>query len=101
LEGFEFFYAGNGAEGMIAAKNKKPDIIFLDILLPDENGLEILKKLKKDETTKDISTVLFTNLSDKISREEGIKLGAVDYFVKTNISLNDLVSWARKHVKQP
>jgi len=101
LEGFDFSYAENGADGMLAAKKKKPKLIFLDILLPDENGLEILKKLKNDEVTKGIPTILFTNLSDKISRDEGIKMGAVDFFVKTDITLSDLVDCARKYVSRP
>ena len=99
LEGFECLCACNGTEGMAAAKEKQPGLIFLDIILPGENGLEILKRLKKDDVTKGIPTVLFTNLSNKSSREEGRKLGAVDYFVKTDISLKELVEWARRNVR--
>ena len=100
LEGFDFFYACNGAEGTVMAKDKKPGLIFLDIIMPDENGLEVLKKLKKDEDTKGIPTVLFTNLSDKASREEGINSGAIDYLVKTDITLKDLIRWARENIKR-
>ncbi len=99
LEGFDFFYAYEGAGGVAAAKDKNPGIIFLDILMPDENGLEVLKKLKNDPETKKIPTVLFTNLSDKNSREEGIKMGAVGYLVKTDISLKDLIAWTKEHIK--
>lgn len=99
MEGFEFMSAGDGKEGMAAAKEKQPDLIFLDILMPGENGLEVLKKLKKDKTTKGIPTILFTNLSDKISRKKSKEMGAVDFLVKTDISLNDLVVKAREHLK--
>jgi Response regulator containing CheY-like receiver, AAA-type ATPase, and DNA-binding domains len=99
LEGFDFLYAYNGTEGMVIAKEKKPGLIFLDILMPDENGLEVLKKLKKDKDTKEIPTVLFTNLSNKTSREEGMKLGAVDYLIKTDITLKDLIRWTRENIK--
>jgi CheY-like chemotaxis protein len=98
MEGFEFMSAIDGPAGIAAAKEKKPDLIFLDILLPGENGLEVLKKLKKDPATKPIPTVLFTNLSDKISRKKSKEMGAAGYFVKTDISLNDLVGWAKEHV---
>jgi Response regulator containing CheY-like receiver, AAA-type ATPase, and DNA-binding domains len=98
LEGFDFLNAGNGTEGMAMAKEKEPGLIFLDILLPDQNGLEVLKKLKKDAGTKEIPTVLFTNLSNK--REEGIKLGAIDYLVKTDITLKDLIRWTRENIKR-
>jgi len=99
LEGFDFLSACNGTEGIAIAKENKPGLIFLDILMPDENGLDVLKKLKKDEDTKGIPTVLFTNLSDKDSREEGMKLGAVDYFVKTDITLKDLIRWSKENIK--
>lgn len=98
-EGFGVAHAWDGVEGMKAAKGKKPDLIFLDILLPGENGLEVLKKLKKDEATKHIPTVLFTNLSDKITRKEALKMGAVGYFVKTDVSLNDLITFTKKTLK--
>ena len=97
LEGFDFLCAGSGTEGLAIAKEKPPGLIFLDILLPDENGLEVLKKLKKDEDTKGIPTVLFTNLSNK--REEGMKLGAIDYLVKTDITLKDLIRWTKENIK--
>ena len=99
LEGFDFLYAENGTEGMAIAKKKKPGLNFLDILMPDENGLEVLKKFKKDADTKGIPTVLFTNLSNKTSREEGMKLGAVDYLIKTDITLKDLIRWTRENIK--
>jgi len=99
LEGFECLWACNGEEGLKAARDDRPGLIFLDIIMPGENGLEILKKLKKDDATKNIPTVLFSNLSNKSSWEEGRKLGAIAYFVKTDISLRELVEWARKNVK--
>jgi CheY-like chemotaxis protein len=99
LEGFDFLCANTGTEGIALAKEKKPGLIFLDIIMPEQNGLDVLKKLKKDEDTKGIPTVLFTNLSDKDSREKGIKLGAVDYFVKTDITLKDLIRWTKENIK--
>ncbi len=99
LEGFDFLFAYNGAEGLIIAKQQQPGLIFLDIILPEMSGLEILKQLKKDVKTKNILVVLFTNLSSESSKEEGKKLGAIDYLVKTDISLKELVQWAKANVK--
>jgi DNA-binding response OmpR family regulator len=101
LEGFEFLRAENGKEGLAMAREKNPDLIFLDILLPDESGIEVMKRLKADEKTKVIPTAFLTNLSDRISHDEGVGMGAVDYFVKTNISLKDLVAWAKTHATSP
>jgi len=99
LEGFNFFSASNGTDGLALAREKQPGLIFLDIILGDESGLDVLKNLKKEKDTKDIPTALFTNLSTKSSREEGRKLGAIAYFVKTDISLKELVQWTRATMK--
>jgi CheY-like chemotaxis protein len=99
LEGFVFCHAANGSDGIAAAKANRPNLIFLDLVLPDENGLDVLKKLKRDDDTKDIPTVLFTNLSNQSSREQGEKLGAIGYLVKTDINLKDLIYWAKENVK--
>lgn len=100
MEGFKVFFADNGTDGVAMAKEKKPGLIFLDVLLPHENGLDILKKLKKDELARGIPTVLFTNLSNKNTRDEGLRHGAVDFFVKTDITLKELVAWAKKNAKK-
>lgn len=99
LEGFDFLFAYNGKEGLAIAKQQQLGLIFLDIILPGENGLEILKQLKKDAKTKNIPVVLFTNLSNENSKEEGKKLGAIDYVVKTDISLKELILMAKENIK--
>jgi len=98
LEGFDFFYAENGTEGIALAKEKKPRLIFLDVIMPDESGLEVLKKLKKDVDTQGIPVVIFTNLSNKSSREDAIRFGAVAYLVKTDITLKDLIDWTKENI---
>lgn len=74
----------------IKAEDKKlPDLILLDINLPKQNGLEVLKKLKSNPETKSISTVIFTS-SDSISdRDYSYEHGADLYFKKPN-NINDL-----------
>ena len=99
LEGFDFLFACTGQDGLTIAKDKQPGLIFLDIVLSEGNGMEILKKLKKDAKTKNIPIALLTNLSDNNSREEGKKLGAIDYVVKTGISLKELIQMAKEVIK--
>lgn len=69
---------------------KKPDIVLLDILLPKKNGLDVLRDMKNDPATKDIPVLLLTNLSDEASISEGVVLGARGYFVKADMSLDEV-----------
>ena len=89
-EGYEVLEASNGAEGVNSAKVNQPDLILLDIIMPKENGLDVLKDIRN--TTSLISTPVFvlTNLADEKSAEVAKKLGATEYLIKSNIKVEDL-----------
>lgn len=62
------------------------DAVLLDILLRNESGLDILKAIKKDERTKHIPVVMFTNYTEKEIRDQAKELGAVDFIVKSDVT---------------
>lgn len=74
--------AYSGRAGLRKAKTKKPDLILLDIKMPDINGIEVLKLLKKDEVTNFIPVILLTALDDDELKKEAVKLYNEDYMVK-------------------
>lgn len=76
-EGFE-----NGERFLSKVYNYIPDIILLDIMLPGENGLEILEKLKCDSTLKDIPIIMITAKTSEFDKVRGLDMGADDYVVK-------------------
>lgn len=81
-EGFGVLTAENGAEGLMQAKRERPDIILLDVMMPDENGFETCEKLKRDVHTSAIP-VIFLSASDALqSRVAGLTGGGVDYITK-------------------
>ena len=80
-------------------KKFKPNYIVLDLLLPKVDGLDFLKILKADEETSNIAVFIFTNLSDNDSKEKGINLGAKQYFVKNDFSMDDFVEKITKIIK--
>lgn len=88
--------APNGEEGLKAAKTEKPDLIYLDIIMPKINGLDVLKKLKEDDQTKEIPVILLTNLPEEASKDKAKVLGAYDYFVKVNYEPEDLLEATKK-----
>ena len=91
LKDFEILTAGNGEEAISIAKKEQPSLIYLDIIMPKLNGLDVLKRLKDDENTKDIPVVLLTNLPAEASAEKAKTLGALDYFVKVECEPDDLL----------
>jgi len=78
-EGFQVVVSAKGTSFLTKAAEYQPDLITLDVLLPDANGFSILKMLQEDERTKDIPVIFVTVREEK---EKGIKMGARGYIVK-------------------
>lgn len=96
-DGFTVKTALNGDDVLMIAKDKKPDVIFLDVVVAGMNGAEILKELKKNPKTKDIPVIMLTNFSDKQEDIEGAKKsGALDYLIKAKTTPKDLSERARR-----
>src|SRR3989344_9246382 len=89
--GYEVEGAGDGVEGLEKAKSFKPALILLDLLMPKMDGMEMLQKLKADSLLRDIPVVILTNLSDYERISEALAPGAMDYLVKANYKLEDLL----------
>lgn len=98
-DNYKVLHAANGKDALRKAHDEDPDIILLDIILPGMNGFEILKKIKEDETIADIPVAFLSNLGQKEDIEKGKKLGAVDFIVKANHSLDEIVNRANKIIQ--
>ncbi|OGG11918.1 hypothetical protein A2Z00_04310 [Candidatus Gottesmanbacteria bacterium RBG_13_45_10] len=83
--------AANGAEGIEKAKTLKPHLILLDIMMPEVDGIQVLEKLKKDDTTKDCLVVMLTNLGDDETIKKATELGADGFIVKSNVTDEELI----------
>jgi len=95
-EEFNVFYASNGDEALALAAAEIPDIILLDILLPGMSGFEVLEKLKSEEATKNIPVLILSNFGQPEDIEKGKALGATDFLVKANNSLDAIVARVRE-----
>ena len=78
-EGYQVLHASGGREGLRVAKDLSPDVIALDIIMPDLDGWSVLKELKSDKGLRNVPVVMMTILGD---REMGYALGAADYITK-------------------
>lgn len=88
--GYDVITAANGQAGLDKAKSEKPDLVFLDQVLPDIQGNEVLKTLKDDLETKDIPVAMLSNFGQNELIQEAINTGAVDYILKYQIEPDDL-----------
>ena len=91
MEGLKLLTAKNGVEGLAMAKKEKPDIILLDIVMDEMDGMEVLERLKKDNATKNIPVVLLTNLVKKELLEKSKQIGAIGFWSKTEVLPKDAV----------
>ena len=102
--GFNFSIAQNGAQALEMATNERPSLILLDIMLPDINGFDVLKKLKINPETKNATVWMITNLAEQINKETARSLGASDYLVKASFTPNQVCEKIKKffgEVDQP
>jgi two-component system phosphate regulon response regulator PhoB len=81
-EGHRVSLVSTGAEGLRAAKEQQPELILLDLMLPDMSGTAVCKTLKKDPVTRDVRVIMVTAKGEEIDRVVGFELGADDYVVK-------------------
>ncbi|OGV37256.1 MAG: histidine kinase [Lentisphaerae bacterium GWF2_45_14] len=114
--GYNVLTAEDGRSGRKIAEEEKPDIILLDIMMPEEDGFETITKLKSNPSTASIPVIFLTALSDIESKVSGFELGAVDYItkpfhpleirartrlhIKLNIATNALIETQREKLKQ-
>lgn len=77
-------------EGLAVAKKEKPDLILLDILLGDGDGVELMEKVRQIEGIKETKILAFSNFDEPRMRKKVMALGAIDYLLKTNYTPNQI-----------
>lgn len=96
---FEVTTAVDGKEAIDKIVAERPDLILLDIILPHQSGFLILEEIKKDPEFSKIPVMIISNLGQDEDVRKGLSLGAVEYFVKAKISLEDLVNKVKDYEK--
>jgi len=83
LDGYEVDVVSDGEKAVDVARSDLPDIVFLDIRLPKLDGFGVLEALRKDPKTERLPVVILSNYSERELIERGLRLGALDYLIKT------------------
>ena len=95
-DGFDVRVANNGKIGVELVDSFKPDIILLDLQMPEMNGLEALKKIRSKDSSKTTPVIILTNLGEEEADSEIRNLGIHSYIVKANLTPRQVAS----HVKE-
>lgn len=99
---FDVVVSGTGKEGIHMAASEKPDLILLDVMLPEMDGYAVCKKLKDDIKTQSIPVVLLTSIGKKLTDSEYAKAIAIthqaDDYIEKPVEMNDLVKRIRKFI---
>ena len=95
-EGYKALESVDGEDGLKKIKDEKPDLILLDLLLPNIDGFEVLERVKADQSLGSIPVIIISNLGQKEDIERALKLGAVDYMVKAQFTPAEII----KRVKE-
>lgn len=98
--GFTVLTASDGQEGMGKIKSEMPNLVLLDLILPEKDGYRILYEVKEDEKLKKIPVIVITAISSDTSESECMFQGAVDYLEKTKYTLNEVVRKVKKYLKK-
>ena len=99
-EGYEVLGAVDGEEGLKMAGEEQPSLILLDLILPTMGGFDVLRKLKEQEETKNISVIILSNLGQKEDIDKGMQLGATDYMVKAHFTPGEIIEKIKSVMKQ-
>ena len=100
LDGYEVITAENGQEGLDKANSYRPELIFLDIKMPEMDGFEVLKKLRATARTKDIPVVILSNFDEQDLIEKGLTLGANEYLIKSQFTPEDISNKIKSWVSE-
>ncbi len=98
-EGFYFIESSNGVEGMHRIESEKPNMVILDILLPIKSGFDILEEMNESGLISEVPVIIFSNLKQDIDIEEARRLGAKDYFIKSETNFSDLVERVKYFIR--
>lgn len=100
-EGYKTKIAKDGAEVAPMAKKFRPDLIILDLLLPKKNGFEVLDDLKRSMDLKNIPVIVLSNLDQDEDIKKAMAGGAVDYFVKSQHPINEIIEKVGENMVTP
>jgi CheY-like chemotaxis protein len=88
--GYRVLLAADGQQALDILETERPDLVLLDLLMPRKTGIEVLQELRKNPATADIRVLILSNSSKELEVHEATNLGVSGYWIKANLSLQEL-----------
>lgn len=98
-QNFDVLVAEDGAQGLEAAAKENPDIILLDVILPQLDGFSVLGEIKANKKINKVPVIMLTNLGTEEDKQKAKDLGAADYIVKANLTPKQVEEIVSKYLK--
>jgi DNA-binding response OmpR family regulator len=96
-EGFETVIAQDGESGVSFLEKEKPNIILLDLMLPEKDGFWVLEEIKKRQNVKGVSVIVLSNLGQKTDIDRALGLGASEYLIKSDTSVQNIIDTVKRY----
>jgi CheY-like chemotaxis protein len=100
-KGYTVIAAVDGEDALAKAREHKPDLILLDVIMPKLQGFEVLASLKQDSSTRDIPVIMLSNLQEESDIRKAADAGALGYLVKSNVQLDTLTAKVAEILNRP
>lgn len=100
LEKLETKIAENGQKGLDLLESFDPDIVLLDLMMPEKDGFEVLQEMRSSEKWQKLPVIVLSNISQEIDIERARELGATDYYVKTSLTPQQVVDKIKEVLKK-
>jgi DNA-binding response OmpR family regulator len=97
-EGFEVKRVANGEDALAAAKEHKPDLVLLDVMMPKVSGFDVLDILRNTPETANLKIIMLTALSQESDKQRAQGLGVDDYLVKSQVVITDVIDRIKYHL---
>jgi two-component system phosphate regulon response regulator PhoB len=94
-EGFTMMRAANGEEALSVAKEYRPDLVMLDVMMPKVSGFEVLDIMRNTPETADVKIMMLSALGQEGDKQKADSLGANDYLVKSQVVITDVITRVR------
>jgi len=97
-EGYDTVLVTNGEDGIEKITSERPDLIILDLMLPKKDGFAVLEEIKKSPQLANIPVLVLSNLGGKSDQDRAKSLGAREYMIKVNFSMQEVVDKAKSYL---
>ena len=99
-DGIAVVTANNAEEGFSLIKKEMPDLVLLDIILPKEDGIYLLKQIREDAETAKLAVLAFSNYDDPLTKERAEELGVLAYLRKTDYTPTEIVKEVKTYLSK-